>query len=139
MVKKLCSRSWQLQRRSCFPLKDTIDKHSILSIADHKKVWRIEMYFNVFPWDERRMAHVYIHLSSAAVSSNADAILSYHVLKLTSFEPRDGRRLAVCLPLNTRRTGRSRFQRKKCPGIRIRGSCERHGDVCGHSKDLLLL
>ena len=38
VINKIHSRPWKMQRRSTFPLKNTINKNTIFSIADHIKI-----------------------------------------------------------------------------------------------------
>ena len=117
-------RLWQLEMRRSFALKDAVDKDAILSVTDHIEVVLIVMDLNMSARYEWGVTHIHVYVTSTAVPSDDNPVLSYHEFKLSGLEPCDGLSLNVRRVLYARRTGRRRLQRQQSPGVAIGRSAE---------------
>ena len=125
------SRFGQLQRRSRFPLEDSIDENSVLTITIHVKMWRLVINLKMSSGDERRVTHVDIDIPFGRVAANGYSVLSDHVLEFARFE--SGDRLRGCSHVMVWTVGRvlvplighfgwrswCGFQSQECPCITI--------------------
>lgn len=90
LVEEKNSRFGQLKWRSRLPLEDTIDEYSILAVAVHVEVRTVVIDLQVSSRNERRVTHVDVDITLRTVPSNDDTALTYHVLELSGFQPRNG-------------------------------------------------
>lgn len=87
--------SGKLEGRRALALEHTVHKHAILAVADHVKVRRFEVYFNVTTGNKTVVAHVDVHVALAGVAADHHPTLTHHVFEFLAFEPGDGSALPV--------------------------------------------
>ena len=119
VINKIHSRPWKMQRRSTFPLKNTINKNTIFSIADHIKIRWFKINLYVPTRNKTWMSHVDINFPTTWISSNYDSILSNHIFKISWFETTDGSRCTWWCPLNWWWTCRCWLKGQQCPSVTI--------------------